>query len=101
MPTFSPSTYDTPKPHEVNAPHTDRYSLWRYFSDGIPTARVVIITGGVANASPGFETPSVAQMNDADVGSGTAGKAIFHGGQTYTVTSGEDTILTAAGYTVT
>ena len=40
-------------------------------------------------------------MNAADSGSGEAGKAIFHGGQTYTVTAGEDTILSAAGYTVT
>ncbi len=101
MPTFAPTTYDMPKPPEVNAPHTDRYSLWRYFSDGVPTSHVVIITSGVANASPGHKTPSVDQMNAADVGSGEVGKAIFHGGQTYTVTSGEDTILTAAGYTVT
>ncbi len=101
MPTFAPTTYDVPKHAELDGPHSERYSLWRYFSDGVPTSHVVIITSGVANASPGFTTPSVDQMNAADSGSGVAGKAIFHGGQTYTVTSGEDTILTAAGYTVT
>ncbi len=101
MPTFAPTTYDVPKVPEQNAPHDDRYSLWRYFSDGIPTSFVAIITAGVANAAPGYQNPTVDQMNGADSGSGEAGKAIFHGGQTYTVTSGEDTILSAAGYTVT
>ena len=101
MPTFSPTTYDVPKPPEVDGPHDARYSMWRYFSDGIPTSYVAIITAGVANASPGYTNPSVDQMNGADAGSGEAGAAIFHGGTTYTVTSGEDTILTAAGYTVT
>jgi hypothetical protein len=101
MPTFAPTTYDVPKIPEENAPHHPLYSLWRYFSDGIPTSYVVVITSGAANASPGYATPSVDQLRNADTGSGEAGKAIFHGGQTYTVTAGEDTILTAAGYTVT
>ena len=100
MPTFSPTTYDVPKHQEVNAPHDARYSLWRYFSDGVPTSFVAIITNGDANASPGYTTPSVDQMNAADIGSGEAGKAIFHGGQTYTITNPEADDLAKAGYTV-
>ncbi len=101
MPTFAPTTYDVPKHPEVDGNHDRRYSLWRYFSDGVPTSYTVIITSGSANASPGYQNASVDQLNAADSGSGEHGAAIFEGGQTYTVTSGEDTILTAAGYTVT
>ena len=101
MPTFAPTTYDVPKHPEVDGNHDRRYSLWRYFSDGIPTSYTVIITGGVANASPGYQNASVDQLNAADSGSGVAGKGVFEGGRSYTVTSAEDTILSAAGYTVT
>ncbi len=101
MPTFAPTTYDVSKHAEVHGPHEDRYNLWRYFSDGVPTPYVIIIAAGAANASPGHATPSVDQLNAADSGSGEAGKGIFYGGYSYTVTSGEDTILSAAGYTVT
>jgi hypothetical protein len=34
-------------------------------------------------------------------GSGDFGKALFRRGKTYTITAGEGTILTNAGYTVT
>ena len=101
MPSFTPTTYDVPKLHEEADEHDERFSLWRYFSDGIATSFVAIITGGVANASPGVANPSVDSLKNADSGSGENGLGVFHGGQTYTVTSGEDTILTAAGYTVT
>jgi hypothetical protein len=86
---------------ETDGPHAPVFSLWRYFADGIATQRVVIITSGVANASPGYATATVDQFNNADAGSGENGLAVFRGGVTYTVTAGEDTILTAAGYTVT
>ncbi len=40
-------------------------------------------------------------INAAKAGSGDFGKAIFRRGKTYTVTASEDTLLTAAGFTVT
>ena len=102
MPTFTPTTQpDQTIPIVAEGGHEARYSLWRYFQGHIPSSYIVVIAAGVANASPGYATPSVDQMNAADAGSGVAGRAVFHGGYTYTVTSGEDTILTAAGYTVT
>jgi hypothetical protein len=99
MPTFTPDTYtDAPPVEKVN--HGPDYSLWRYYG-GREVEYVVIITSGAANASPGSVSPTVAQKNAADSGSGENDKGIFYGGRTYTVTAGEDTILTAAGYTVT
>jgi len=59
----------------------------------------VLITAGVATASPGRVSPSTADIAGADAGSGEDGKAWFRGGITYTITAGEDTILSAAGYT--
>jgi len=97
MPTFTPTTYDLGKLPE-EAGHGPDWSLWRYFRDGIAAQYVVIITGGVANPSPGYASPSVDQFNNADSGSGENGKAIFRGGETYTVTDGEKVILIAAGY---
>jgi hypothetical protein len=99
MATFTPGTWDQSKLPEEGGPHAPTHSMWRYFTDGIPREYVVIITSGVANASPGYATPSVAQFNNADSGSGENGKAIFRGTNTYTITAGEDTILQAAGYT--
>lgn len=49
------------------------------------------------------ETTSIRDPEDIDLardGSGDFGKAIFRRGITYTVTSAEQTILVAAGYTV-
>lgn len=59
----------------------------------------VIITGGVANASPGAVGSDADTIAAADAGSGEGGKAWFRGGITYTITGTEDTILQAAGYT--
>ena len=96
------ATYDVPKLPEENAPHDKRYSLWRYFSDGIPTSFVAIITGGVANASPGYANPTVDQLNNADVGSGENGRAVWYGNSSVqTVTAAEGTVLNVAGYSVT
>jgi len=50
------------------------------------------------------ETQSIRDPEDIDLakaGSGDFGKAIFRRGLTYTITASEDTILTAAGYTIT
>jgi len=102
MPTFTPTTYNEAitgeEQHNLSRPHE---SMWRHYGSPIPVGYVVIITSGAANASPGSISPSVDDMAGADAGSGDGGLAIFSRGATYTVTAGEDTILTAAGYTVT
>lgn len=75
-------------------------SLWRYYRQ-LPVGYHVLITSGAATASPGVASVTTQDIEDADSGSGEGGKAWFRGGLTYTVTAAEDTILTAAGYTVT
>ena len=112
MSKFTPTTFTTPLNDEV-VNHGERYSLWRHYAGVIPTPYVVLITGGVATPSPGTVSPSVhdikgnaevpnatASYTGADSGSGDAGLAVFTGGITYTVTSAEETILLAAGYTM-
>jgi hypothetical protein len=112
MSQFTPETFKQPLNDEkVN--HGERYSLWRHYAGVIPTPYVVIITGGVANPSPGVVSPSVHDIKGnaevpnatesytgADAGSGDNGRAVFTGGRTYTVTAEEETILLAAGYTM-
>ena len=66
-----------------------------------PRGRSVIITAGVATVFPGRAGFSHAELMAADAGSGYGGRAAFLGGKIHTVTSGEGTILTTAGYTVT
>ena len=61
----------------------------------------VLISGGVATPYPGRTGPSQADIDAADAGSGVGGKAAFLGGRDYEITAGEQTILEAAGYTVT
>ena len=99
MATVTFTTYLTPWAAEsVN--HGKDYSLWRWF-DGFRTARIIIITGGVATPSPGNATATADEYANADVGSGQDGKAIWHSQpDAYTVTAGEGTILTTAGYIV-
>ncbi len=75
-------------------------ALWRFY-DGIPVGYTVLIVSGVASVHPGLAAPTEEQLAGADAGSGHNGLAAFIGGITWTVTAGEDTILTAAGYTVT
>jgi hypothetical protein len=112
MSQFTPETYLQPI-NDESLGHGEEFSLWRHYAGVIPTPYVVIITGGVANASPGTVSPSVhdikgnaevpnatASYTGADAGSGDAGLAVFTGGITYTVTSAEETILLAAGYTM-
>ena len=112
MSQFTPETFTTPLNAE-SLGHGEEFSLWRHYAGVIPTPYVAIITGGVANASPGVVSPSVhtikgnaevpnatASYTGADAGSGDAGLAVFTGGITYTVTSAEETILLAAGYSM-
>jgi len=69
----------------------------RWYS--FPVGYSVLITGGVVTPYPGRTVPTVDEMNAADSGSGENGKAVFLGGRSYTVTSEEETLLIAAGYT--
>ena len=75
-----------------------RHELWKFY-DGITTGYAVLITSGVASPLPGLATPAQDAINAADAGSGEAGLAYFAGGRSYIITSGEKTILEAAGYT--
>lgn len=95
MPTFAPPTYNKPIPREKA-----HDALWRYF-DGIPVGYTVLITSSAASTYPGLVAPTEDVLAAADAGSGHNGKAAFIGGHSYTITSGEQTILEAAGYTVT
>ena len=95
MPTFTPPTRTQPFIHE----RKDEWSLMRWYDFDVGYS--VLITGGVASTYPGVVTPSGDDITAADAGSGMGGKAAFIGGHTYTVTAGEQTILQAAGYTVT
>ena len=102
-------TYDTPHLTEkLDHPtlrgrkiHTKEHSMWRHFS-GIATARTIIITNGVASASPGLVSPLQDQLNAADNSTSTSGgKAIWYStNEDQTVTSVEGTIFTTAGYVV-
>lgn len=97
--TFTPATYLVPLNPESDG-HSERFSLWRHYQGVIPTGYSVLITDGTAIASPGMVSPTAGQIAAADAGSGEGGKAWFRGGITYTVTSGEASALTDAGYTV-
>jgi hypothetical protein len=100
MPTFAPTTYG----NQPLGPELDHqslgYNMFRYF-DELPVGYHVLITSGVATTSPGRKSLDTNDISDADSGSGEGGKAWFRGGLTYTVTAAEQTILEAAGYTVT
>ena len=102
MPTFTPDTYDGPS--RMAGPERDHpqqgSDMWRFYRQ-LPIGYHVLIESGAATASPGRTDVTTEDIDDADSGSGEGGKAWFRGGLTYTVTSAEDTILTAAGYTVT
>lgn len=91
---FSPPTYNQPwiRDHPT-------HGLLRFY-DGFPVGYSVLINSGVASTHPGVSTPSLDDINDADDGSGTGGKAAFLGGHIWTVTAAEKTILETAGYSV-
>ena len=97
MATFTPPTYEA---YPRSYPGHPSYRLWKHY-DGIYTGYAVLITSGAASTFPGLATPSQDAIDAADAGSGEAGIAYFAGGHVaYTITSGERTILEAAGYTV-
>lgn len=107
---FAPPTYTQPlNDEEVN--HPKRWSLWRHYSGVIPTPYIAIITGGVSNTAPGVVSPTTwdekgnpevpnaeYSQTGADDGSGDAGKAVFTGGSTYTITTTEREALNTGGY---
>lgn len=87
MATFTPPTYEA---YPRSYPGHPSYRLWKHY-DGIYTGYAVLITSGVASIFPGVATPSQDDIN--------ASSSYFGGGRTHTITSGEKTILDAAGYT--
>ena len=98
MPSFTPPVENSGPPKEGMG-HLD---FWRFYKTMIQYGRTVIIDGGVATplASEGARTFSIDELNAADPGSGYGGRAAFTGARTWEVTSGERTILIAAGYSV-
>ena len=85
--------------------HAAKHSLWRWF-DGFRNPHMVIITSGVANTAPGYATSNIDDIQGADSSDSATvayeGLAIWTSHHApHTVTAGEGTILTAAGYTVT
>jgi len=102
MPTFTPPTRtERIPPDRIEQRFGGRAGLFRHYGQPIAVGYSVLITSGVASASPGVVSPDVNQLAATDAGSGEDGKAWFTGGKTYTVTSAEQTILEAAGHTVT
>lgn len=97
MPSFTPTTWTQP----LNDEEANHVSMWRHYGSPIKVGYSVLITGGTATTSPGTVSPTADDIASADAGSGEGGKAWFRGGITYTVTAAEQTILEAAGYTVT
>jgi len=101
MPTFTPPTRNeaiTGKEQVVGG-DASHASMWRHYGSPIPVGYTVLITSGVATTSPGRIAPTTDDIAGADAGSGDADLAYFRGGQEYTITAAEDTILKAAGYT--
>ena len=90
MASFTPPTREDPVQNELG-----RFGL------SFPVGKAVYILDAddsVVETDSFVDPTDVALMKD---GSGDFGKALFRRGITYTVTAGEDTILTDAGYTVT
>lgn len=87
MAQFTPPTRDEPLENELG-----RHGL------AFPVGKVVWIADADDAVS---ETDTITDPDTIDLakaGSGDFGKAIFRRGITYTITAGEDTILTGAGY---
>ena len=97
MATFIPPTYGDPIGPEADG-HSERYSMWRHYGTPIKVGYSVLITDGTATTAPGRVSPTADDIAGADTGSGEGGLAWFRGGISYTITSAEETILTAAGY---
>jgi hypothetical protein len=90
MPSFTPPTRDEPLQNRLGQ-----------HGVAFPVGKVVWI----ADADDAVtETETIRDPEDIDLaktGSGDFGKAIFRRGVTYAISASEDTILTAAGYTIT
>ena len=90
MASFTPPTYDMIYKNELGK-----------FGLSWPIGKAVYILDADDSV---VETSSFVDPTDVNLmkaGSGDFGKALFRRGITYTITAGEETILVAAGYTVT
>lgn len=100
MPTFTPPTRTIPLNPETQGGEGAQHSMWRHYQGVIPVGYSVLITSGVATPSPGIVSPLTTAIAAADAStSGEGDVAWFRGGIQYTITSAEDTIIKAAGYT--
>ncbi len=100
MPTFTPDTYGQKiNDEDGGGSHDKKFSMWRHYGTPIQVGYVVHITSGAANTAPGATMIDTDTEKGADSGSGEDGRAVFKNGSTYTITSAEETILNAAGYT--
>lgn len=102
MPVFTPPVH-ADRWGKEDIGHTKRWSLWRWYEPVVEFPRTVIIRSGVAEPlfSEGLRTFSPADFTAADSGSGEEGQAVFRGKASHNITETEETILEAAGYTVT
>lgn len=88
MPSFTPPTREEPVKNRLGD-----------FGVTFPVGKVVYI---LASDDSVVETDSFVDPDDVllmKAGSGDFGKALFRRGLTYTITSGEESILQGAGYT--
>lgn len=95
MPSFTPPTYNQP----VNNPlgkHGVSFTVGKvvYIDDADGVFETTHTLGD-------FSAVRSPNGNPIKVGSGDAGLALFRRGKSYSVTAGEQTLLVAAGYTVT
>lgn len=88
MPSFTPPTYEQPVDNVLG-----RHGV------AFPVSIIVYIKAddSVVQTTLIVDPDDILTMKD---GSGDFGKACFRRGKTYTITSGEASILTGAGYTV-
>jgi hypothetical protein len=87
MVSFTPPTREQPLNNELGK-----------FGVAFPVGKVVYILDADDSVK---EVEHFTDPTDVDLmkaGSGDFGKALFRRGKTYTITAGEDTILTNAGY---
>lgn len=94
MATFTPPTYDRPIDNELGKHGVN-----------FPVGKVVYICANSDAHETNLILGNFAKQRCPDgygmtTGSGDAGYALFRRGGTYTITVGEGTILTAAGYTI-
>ncbi len=100
MATFTPPTFTQRiNPDPIEERTGGRAGLWRHYGGAIQVGySVVIDTDDNVTTYPGQSGMSMDTINTAKAGSGENGIAWFRGGIPYTITAGEETLLTAAGY---